>query len=386
MNIMDELKYRADRLKSAFNNPVGSTASMWEDRLTGTTANALAWGGIGVGVAGAAWFGAHQFAGGLAGAAGALGPLGYGLDALILGGSIYAATKLTEPIRHGRQIIKKDPFYARYAERRAAMAGDSHAYVRRAKKANLEAAKSGGTIISPDEMEKEVNRLTAAEEERLLDPKAAYRWRKDRELRKTKGYQEWIASQSHRDGNMVGRYKAYSIGKKGLAAASWIERKASAIPARILGRMGGPVGLGNVAMHAAMTGVGIGAQVLKDVEGLSRGLLTKSFFGNGKTPLDDWFPHFNSQKLDKHDFRRLAPNPRIARRLIAGNLILGAGQMIHEAISPAAPPPTMFFDGLHMHHRNDMGTGGRYGSTILGSNSDLNLSGDDIARVLPHLF
>lgn len=383
---MDELRYRADRLRNAFNNPVGSNASMWEDRLTGDFTNKLAWGGIGVGIAGAAWFGAHQFAGGIAGAAGALGPVGYGLEALTLGVGIYTAAKLTEPTRHGRKIIKNDPLYAQYSERRATLGGEAHSYKRRVKKANKEAAKTGGTIIPDDEIAKEVKRLTTAEEERLLDPKAAYKWRKDRELRKTKGYQEWIASQSHRDGNMVGRYKAYSMGQKGLAAASWVERKASAIPARILGRLGGPVGLGNVAMHAAMTGVGIGAQVLKDVEGLSRGLLTKSFFGNGKTPLDDWFPHFNSQKLDTHDFRRLAPNPRIARRLIAGNLILGAGQMIHEAITPAAPPPTMFFDGLHMHHRNDMGTGGRYGSTMLGGNSDLNLSGDAIARVLPHLF
>lgn len=70
-----------------------------------------------------------------------------------------------------------------------------------------------------------------------------------------------------------------------------------------------------------------------------------------------WFPHWNNPV---HPELRYAPSTAIARRLLYAGAIAGAFSGLSELVSPKAPPPQVFFDGVSMRHINDMGADLRY--------------------------
>lgn len=132
-------------------------------------------------------------------------------------------------------------------------------------------------------------------------------------------------------------------------------------------------------------GIGLGRMGVNFAQGAWSGLKgvergARTVFANGS-----WFPDWSNKSLNI--IQRSAPNLSIGRRLMGLGLVAGVGAAWGEAISPKAPPPTVYFDGLHTRHINDMGAGGDYGLNILGKNSMLNhrlaMSGvsaaDDIA-------
>jgi hypothetical protein len=93
--------------------------------------------------------------------------------------------------------------------------------------------------------------------------------------------------------------------------------------------------------------------------------------GQGKrTPLehaiDAYLPNFRN--MGPNDVRKFAPNPTIVKRLIAGRAV---GAVFSELVNPAAPNPTIFYDGVNVRRKNDMGVHAGYGQELLGASTGM---------------
>lgn len=185
--------------------------------------------------------------------------------------------------------------------------------------------------------------------------------------------------------------------------------------------IGGVGGLTGAAIQGARSVGGALWTGAKGIELTARALLTGGR-GGVQGPLDSWFPFFRNTPvhsiekdyLDKNvarklisrgvpareaiksasikagtrifDPRKIAPNPRITRRLVGMGALFAVGSAVHEAMQPQIAPPSLFFDGRNMRHVNDMGTGGDYGMGIMGRNSGLNINYQDAARTISNMF
>lgn len=128
-----------------------------------------------------------------------------------------------------------------------------------------------------------------------------------------------------------------------------------------------------VAHGAAGLGLGLGSFAINAAQSAWSGAkgiekIARIGLANGK-----WFPNVGNTSMDI--IARMSPNLSIGRRLMGLGMIAGFGAMVGEAISPKAPPPTLYFDGLNMRHVNDMGANASYGQNVLGRNSTMNTIG-----------
>lgn len=184
---------------------------------------------------------------------------------------------------------------------------------------------------------------------------------------------------------------------------------------------GGTAGVAGAAVHGIRAAGGALWTGAKGVELAARTVLTGGVKGV-QGPLDAWFPFFRNTPTHNlsADFtdpiqlnrltargvdaakaaeqatvkagtkiidpRKLAPNPRIVRRLAGMGALFAVGSAVHEAMQPQIAPPTLFFDGRNMRHVNDLGTGGGYGMGMMGRNSSLNMNYQDAARTITNMF
>lgn len=127
------------------------------------------------------------------------------------------------------------------------------------------------------------------------------------------------------------------------------------------GRMGRGIAMGaGLVDEARKTAVGFGkiGQVLLTGKG------PRTSFG------DAFFPFFKTHAAT--DPAKYALNPAIARRLVYAAAPIAVLSGLKEALRPAAPPPSVYFDGRYMRHINDMGASADYGQKMMGPNSILN--------------
>lgn len=98
--------------------------------------------------------------------------------------------------------------------------------------------------------------------------------------------------------------------------------------------------------------------------------------------VDAYLPNFRN--LPNHDIRRYAPNPTIVKRLIAGRAIGAVFSGFSELINPRAPESTIFYDGVNIRRKNDMGAHAGYGQQLM--NSSMGIDKQAIMRSLTHLI
>lgn len=150
----------------------------------------------------------------------------------------------------------------------------------------------------------------------------------------------------------IGAY--YMVPKVGLFAANLGVRGAGAMFS---------AGTASAAGRIGAAAVRSGVDAVSGAESLGRFLLTGSKNRMG------WFPKFNTAT----GIKRFTPNDRIANRLIgiAGVAAIGAG--LSAMAFPQAPPPTLYFDGVHMKSQNDMGADANLATAFMGKSSGFNL-------------
>jgi hypothetical protein len=151
------------------------------------------------------------------------------------------------------------------------------------------------------------------------------------------------------------------------------------LPGAVWKHTGGVPGIATGVAHAGAHILGAGMSLLRTAEFGARSVLTGTLKGGVKGGMDAWFP--NMRILPNTDIRRFSINPTVIKRLVGIGAAIGVASAAKDAISPGAPPPTHFFDGLNMHHINDMGAGAAYGQGILGRNSSLNSNYSQTARI-----
>lgn len=214
-------------------------------------------------------------------------------------------------------------------------------------------------------------------------------------------------------------------GLLGLSAAVGLSKMIGLSPGTLISGvsrgLGGSMGIAGAGIRAAGTVAGAGLNLARGVERVARGIFTGGISG-ADNPLDSWLPFFRSTPISTatHDAtdhlmkkrlmargmseaeaieeatvkagskiidpRKFAPNPKIVRRFVGLSALFAVGAGVHEAMSPQIAPPTLFFDGRHMRHINDLGTGGGYGMGMLGRNSALNMNYQDASRILSQMF
>jgi hypothetical protein len=143
----------------------------------------------------------------------------------------------------------------------------------------------------------------------------------------------------------------------------WGGRRFESFVAKAPGRIGRGIEFGSAAViEAKKTAFGLG----KIGQLLLTGKGSKTSFGEA------FFPFFKTHAAN--DIAKYALNPAIGRRLVyaAAPVAIFAG--LREALHPAAPPPSVYFDGRYMRHVNDMGASADYGQKMMGPNSSLNES------------
>ena len=109
--------------------------------------------------------------------------------------------------------------------------------------------------------------------------------------------------------------------------------------------------------------------------------------GQGKrTPLehaiDAYLPNFRN--MSHTDVRKFAPNPTIVKRLIAGRAVGAVFSGLSELINPAAPNPTIFYDGVNVRRKNDMGVHAGYGQELLGASTGMDRAA--LMRAAAHIL
>lgn len=134
-------------------------------------------------------------------------------------------------------------------------------------------------------------------------------------------------------------------------------------------------GVASAAPSVAIGAGIVGARIAKGVwntlrigESVARTVLTGGA-GGTRPGMSAWFPYFNS--LPKGDFRRFVMNPRVGSRLAIGavtlGLISGASDLLTKRYH--GPPPTVYYDGVSVHHIDEMGANAEYAAKVLGPNS-----------------
>lgn len=152
-------------------------------------------------------------------------------------------------------------------------------------------------------------------------------------------------------------------GRAGQGLMGWGGRRFESFVAKAPGRIGRGIEFGSAAViDARKTAFGLG----KIGQLLLTGKGPRTSFGEA------FFPFFKTHAAN--DLAKYALNPAIGRRLVyaAAPIAIFAG--LREALHPAAPPPSVYFDGRYMRHVNDMGASADYGQKMMGSNSTLNES------------
>ena len=152
-----------------------------------------------------------------------------------------------------------------------------------------------------------------------------------------------------------------------VVAAKYLGKKTfSGIGSRALmvgelaGGMGGAVASVAMLGAGAMRGAYHGGLI---AEYVARTALTGGRDGVNPNIKKAWFPFTD---LPKDDARRIGLNPRVASRVIGVAALAGLGSFAREMFTQGAKAPTAHFDGLYMHHMNDMGANGAYAQNILG--------------------
>ena len=85
--------------------------------------------------------------------------------------------------------------------------------------------------------------------------------------------------------------------------------------------------------------------------------------------IDAYLPNFRNMK--SNDIRRFAPNPTIVKRIIAGRAVGAVFSGLSELMHPAAPNPTIFYDGVNIRRKSDMGVHAGYGQQLLGASTGM---------------
>lgn len=85
--------------------------------------------------------------------------------------------------------------------------------------------------------------------------------------------------------------------------------------------------------------------------------------------IDAYLPNFRNMK--SNDIRRFAPNTSIVKRLVAGRAVGAVFAGLSELIHPAAPNPTIFYDGVNIRRKNDMGVHAGYGQQLMGASTGM---------------
>lgn len=98
--------------------------------------------------------------------------------------------------------------------------------------------------------------------------------------------------------------------------------------------------------------------------------------------VDAYLPNFRN--LPTNDVRRYAPNPTIVKRIIAGRAIGAVFSGLNELVNPRAPESTIFYDGVNIRRKNDMGAHAGYGQQLM--NSSMGIDKQAIMRSLTHLI
>ncbi len=192
-------------------------------------------------------------------------------------------------------------------------------------------------------------------------------------------------------GAAVGGAGLYSVGiPVGVGLGALAAKSVIGGVARALGSPGDLIGAaGSLLSTAGRAAVG----GLRGIEWATRAFLTGGVHGVA-SPLDAYMPWYRlaKPKIDITNaetgavtqipnLQKYAPNPRIIRRMTAAMAAASIFSGIHEAANINVAPPTAFFDGRYMRHINDMGANAHYARGILGSNSSLNATYNDAARV-----
>ena len=97
-------------------------------------------------------------------------------------------------------------------------------------------------------------------------------------------------------------------------------------------------------------------------------------------PITAWLPEFHTGT----GLAKFTLNTKIAPRLVGLGVAAAAISGIKEAAFPHAPPPTLYFDGVNMKSKNDMGADGNLATAFMGKASSLNA--DEKRRIITSLF
>ena len=169
-------------------------------------------------------------------------------------------------------------------------------------------------------------------------------------------------------------------------AAGVAGRVGSAIPG-MLGRgairsVAGTAGLLNGVMHTGIAAERVARTVLTgnplNIIGLFGAQGRRTHL---EQAVDAYLPNFRN--LPNHDIRRYAPNPTIVKRVIAGRAVGAVFSGLSELINPRAPDSTIFYDGVNIRRKNDMGAHAGYGQQLM--SSSMGIDKQVIMRSLTHL-
>jgi hypothetical protein len=165
----------------------------------------------------------------------------------------------------------------------------------------------------------------------------------------------------------------------GKALISGAARVAGTAPIRALG---GLAGVANGVLHTGLAAERVARTVLT---GSPLNILG-TFGDQGKRTgleqaIDAYLPNFRN--MPHTDIRKYAPNPTIVKRIIAGRAVKSLYSGLSELINPALPNPTIFYDGVNVRRKSDMGVHAGYGQQLLESSNGMNAS---LMRAAVHML
>lgn len=172
----------------------------------------------------------------------------------------------------------------------------------------------------------------------------------------------------------------------GLIATRFLARNSMKI-APLMGKAGLKLAGSSVNLAAAgFTGVAGAAMAL---ERMARFTLTGSplsMLSGGKSEFqsfsDAWLP--NARVLPNNDIRKYALNPSVIKRVVGGRAAMAVVSGLHELANPKVKDPTIFFDGVNIRSKGDMGAHGGYGQNIL--QNSIGMDTATMSRMLAHMI